>query len=1065
MTEPLHLDPDVIAAMADGRCSASERDRVLAHLAACPRCCEVFADTIAIAGELATAQPRARKSIWPWVGPLAVAAAVVMALWLRPADRDPAGTNRADDAVTRPIALLAASARQERLTVGRLGPPFIWAPPPAALRSGSDNRSASADRLEALAAIRRATENRRDPDALNAVGVAALASGRLDESIAALSEAARASNPSPDLRANLSAVLLERWRLTSRAADAAEALNQSELALQTHPEFPAALFNKAQALEAIGLVQDAIEAWTRVRDAEPGSDWAREAGEHIARLRGRAPAGGSVESKLLGLLGRWADATERRLPPPSDWAEAPALAKLIREGNGDALLPDLVEAARTPVSPTARDCLSIVIRRDAESRLRFDESNYAAARFAAEAAVRHAACAGVDSSPFQVQAAWSMFFANLRPLAHELAARALPGAVSRSYWRAAAIAEYLSGLTAQGQARLRLSLEAFERAGEHAHSAHDVDLTATIYNAAAETHTLAGAYDDAWPFHQLAFEDLRQLSPRRRHVVLTGATLTSLAADRPGAAIYLARLVVANAEAWGRPSGRVSGYFRLAQALARLGRIEDAAHELSRAHATLSTVPDARERARYAAEIALFQAGATGAVRSAEPIADLARAGELFAEIPLPQRLPEMLLTRSRVHIAAGRRGAARADLRAGIEVFEQQTVSVRERQLAVSRRSALWGLFEELIRLEADPAASLAIAERARARALLDSLARNDEQKPLTGRSMFDWIPPSTTVLAYATLPEGLWRWEVSATGVELIRLPLPLDELTMAVDALIGRVRLGTAASPADRHLIQQLVPEALARRERRIILIADGPLHRLPLDAVAPERRAASDNIAVISSGSSLTLLRRGRSARQASDPRALVVGVATSPGHGVPPLPEVARELQAIADRYSAVRRLEGTAATSEAILRALPGADVIHFAGHAIADELTPSESRLLVAPFRGGRGELRAEDIAGVRLRPGSVVVLSACSTARGRVYRGEGPMTLARPFLAAGASAVVATLWPVRDGALIPVLTELHRNLRTGMDAPLALARARRTTGSHADVDERSLIVIGSGG
>jgi CHAT domain-containing protein len=148
-----------------------------------------------------------------------------------------------------------------------------------------------------------------------------------------------------------------------------------------------------------------------------------------------------------------------------------------------------------------------------------------------------------------------------------------------------------------------------------------------------------------------------------------------------------------------------------------------------------------------------------------------------------------------------------------------------------------------------------------------------------------------------------------------------------------------------------------------------------------------------------------------------------------------------------------------------MLHAMRDADVIHFAGHAIADEVSPSESRLVVAPASGRRGELRAEDIAGVRLKPGSVVVLSACSTARGRVYRGEGAMTLARPFLAAGASAVIATLWPVRDGSLVRVLTDVHRNLARGLDAPTALAHARRAAGPSAPLDERSLIVIGTGG
>jgi CHAT domain-containing protein len=48
-------------------------------------------------------------------------------------------------------------------------------------------------------------------------------------------------------------------------------------------------------------------------------------------------------------------------------------------------------------------------------------------------------------------------------------------------------------------------------------------------------------------------------------------------------------------------------------------------------------------------------------------------------------------------------------------------------------------------------------------------------------------------------------------------------------------------------------------------------------------------------------------------------------------------------------------------------------------------------------------------------------------------VFRGEGAMSLARPFLAAGASAVLASQWPVRDDDAERVMIAIHRQLANG--------------------------------
>jgi CHAT domain-containing protein len=66
--------------------------------------------------------------------------------------------------------------------------------------------------------------------------------------------------------------------------------------------------------------------------------------------------------------------------------------------------------------------------------------------------------------------------------------------------------------------------------------------------------------------------------------------------------------------------------------------------------------------------------------------------------------------------------------------------------------------------------------------------------------------------------------------------------------------------------------------------------------------------------------------------------------------------------------------------------------------------------------LRNGLPELlTTEEIATFRL-PGSLVVLSGCSSGRGKALPGAGLMGLGRAWLLAGAAAVVVSAWPTPD-------------------------------------------------
>jgi CHAT domain-containing protein len=141
----------------------------------------------------------------------------------------------------------------------------------------------------------------------------------------------------------------------------------------------------------------------------------------------------------------------------------------------------------------------------------------------------------------------------------------------------------------------------------------------------------------------------------------------------------------------------------------------------------------------------------------------------------------------------------------------------------------------------------------------------------------------------------------------------------------------------------------------------------------------------------------------------------------------------------------VRRLGEDA--SEAWLKSTPlkRFGVLHFATHAVTDELNPDRSGVLLAPgARNQDGLLQIREIVDLDLR-GRVVVLSACSSNTGAVLRGEGVMSLARAFFQAGAHTVVASLWRLRDDEAADFFARFYKHLGHGRSVAAAAQAARK--------------------
>jgi CHAT domain-containing protein len=171
-------------------------------------------------------------------------------------------------------------------------------------------------------------------------------------------------------------------------------------------------------------------------------------------------------------------------------------------------------------------------------------------------------------------------------------------------------------------------------------------------------------------------------------------------------------------------------------------------------------------------------------------------------------------------------------------------------------------------------------------------------------------------------------------------------------------------------------------------------------------------------------------------------------------GLPPLPSAEREATEVAALYGA-RPLLGARAAEEEVTRAMREAEVVQLASHYVIDAASPMRSRLLLAHAGraeaageagdGGDGVLQAFEVYRMRLPRARLVVLSACQTGADRVYRGEGAVGIARPFIAAGAPLVVASLWPVESGPTADLIISFHRHRKLdGLPTAEAFRRAQ---------------------
>ncbi|MCP1386508.1 CHAT domain-containing protein [Runella salmonicolor] len=137
------------------------------------------------------------------------------------------------------------------------------------------------------------------------------------------------------------------------------------------------------------------------------------------------------------------------------------------------------------------------------------------------------------------------------------------------------------------------------------------------------------------------------------------------------------------------------------------------------------------------------------------------------------------------------------------------------------------------------------------------------------------------------------------------------------------------------------------------------------------------------------------------------------------------------------------KLIGKQATKQYFLKYASESSAIHLATHAVVNNTNPLESFVVFSPTNADH-RLYAHELSSINLGKAQLIFLSACETASGKIEQGEGVLSLARAFAAAGCHHLITSLWKAEDHATAFVTQQFYTYLHEGYDFAEALRKAK---------------------
>ncbi len=391
------------------------------------------------------------------------------------------------------------------------------------------------------------------------------------------------------------------------------------------------------------------------------------------------------------------------------------------------------------------------------------------------------------------------------------------------------------------------------------------------------------------------------------------------------------------------------------------------------------------------------------------------------------------------------------------IDLSERIRGQFRSEELKSGLFGEMQGVYDLAIRAQIEIGnheAAWEINERGRSRALLDMLRNRIELA--SGNNVFaetmnkspqlaevtGKLKAGEVLLSYRVLNDRTIAWVTRQSGTRATVISTGRNDLAKLVqDFRDAVIETKPGINDLGGKLYDLLLKPASITPGESLIVLPHEALHYLPFQALWTGNGYLAQK-APVSYAPSVGALLAVISRKSAPSDKIFALG---NPDLGDPTLdlPGAQREVEGLSKLFPKAESFYRGEATRTRFVKDAPGAKLIHVAAHGTVDALDPLHSKLHLARETGHPGTLEAREIYGMSLGSTDLVALSACESGLGKVSRGDEIWGFTRSFLAAGAPALLVSLWPVSDDATELLMRSFYEHLSMGSDRREALRNA----------------------
>lgn len=289
------------------------------------------------------------------------------------------------------------------------------------------------------------------------------------------------------------------------------------------------------------------------------------------------------------------------------------------------------------------------------------------------------------------------------------------------------------------------------------------------------------------------------------------------------------------------------------------------------------------------------------------------------------------------------------------------------------------------------------------------------------------------TTLISYFYGTKNMYSFTLSEGKITLQTIPIT-DELKKAIYGFVSYFNDANAISNDVQgynsvgNKVYQLLQLEKNSKQKNLLIIPDGILNFIPFEALII-RKTATTNFAKmhyllneykVAYNNSADFYLNSKSFRITKES---VLGVFPIFENSPDELIFSKVELDHLKKRFGGVY-LEKEQATFDNFKSKADDFSILHLSTHASAgDVFTPASIRFYDQ-------EILYSELYHLNIHP-NLVVLSACETGLGKLYKAEGAMSVARGFQFAGAQNLLFSLWKVNDYSTSVFMNYFYKNVK----------------------------------